>query len=238
MKSFLQFVLAFAATAAIFSPVSVRAGNKEKKQPKEKLLIEDCKYVTLNNAIRLAYANNAVVRVSINPKSNEGPKSEDHKKSQLVVLNLFTRGSAAPTEFSVQFNLLDPDDGFCALDNGASSIKVLSPSEVAAIPLLPQGGDPIPGDTGRYWSPCTAMVVNEALNVWSQQTKTPPLVQLNSTRIEAEKKERTFNILLSDENTALIKTNPAHPAPGLLGKNGLTVTKITTDGTAGTCTFK
>lgn len=238
MKSLVQFVLAVASVTMVFTPISVRASDKKDKPPKEKLLVEDCKFVTLNNTIRLAYGNNAVIRVSINPKSNEGPKSQDYKKTQLVVLNLFTRGSTVPVEFGVQYNLIDPEDGSCVLEGGASSLKLLSPAEIAAVPLLPQGGDPIPGTTGRYWSPCTTMAINEALNVWSQKMQSAPLVQSNSTKIEAAKKERTFNVLISDENQSLISANPSPLAPGALGKSGLTVTKLTADGPAGTCSFK
>ena len=49
-------------------------------------------------------------------------------------------------------------------------------------------------------------ILNEALAAWSQKSQTPPLLQGNSTRLQAAKKERTFNILLSDENTGLKQT--------------------------------
>lgn len=220
----------------VFAMLTAVAAQAAEKKPK--WLLEDCKFVSLNNTIRMAYASGAT-RVSLSPKSQEGPKSATGEKFQIIVLDTFAKTSTVASEFAVRFELVDPENGFCRLKNdSADSIKVLAADEVKTLAVPPQDSDAKPGQIGRLLSPCNRDVVSQALADWSKTKTTAPLLQYNSLRTEDSKNNRQYDVNLSEGNTALIVVNPKDRVAGVLGPNGLTIKKATVDGPNGTCTIK
>jgi hypothetical protein len=169
-------------------------------------LLEDCKYVSLNNSIRLAYGEPGVASVALSLKSYET------HTSQIVVLDTFDSSGAPLGERGYEVTLSDPESGFCYLRTKTEAdIKNLSAQEVSAIEVLPyyEGSDEYDNgkDLNRFWNECNVAATNRAFSEWNKLNPgVAPLVGYTSSR--KGKTDREYVYILSSANTQLITANP------------------------------
>ena len=195
-----------------------------------KNLVEDCKYVSVNNSLKMAADQGRGARLALSMRSQEVKNGT--AKVQTVVIDL--SGSVTKT-VGFKFSLNDPGGGNCSLTSPNGSIQALSAAELAAVQVLPKE-EKTPGKPERYWNECNTAAVNLALQTWAgSKPGVAPKIEYNSQRAE-ENGGYKYTINISPAESAVITQNPAQNQPA--GANAITVFISGTKKPDGSCDLR
>ena len=195
-----------------------------------KNLIEDCKYVSLNNSLKMAADQGKGAQLALSMRSQE--VKNGGAKVQTVVIDL--SGSVKKT-VGFKFALNDPETGTCSLSSPSDSIKALTAAELEATKILPKE-EKVPGKPERYWNECNTQAVNLALQVWvGNKPGVAPKLEYNSQRGEDQGVYR-YTINISPADSSVISKNPDRSQPS--SPNAITVLISGTKKADGSCDVK
>ncbi|MEQ1876116.1 MAG: hypothetical protein ABL958_05685 [Bdellovibrionia bacterium] len=166
-----------------------------------KRILGDCTYVSLNNAIRIGFAQPGAVSFQISKLSYERKIELD--KKQVVVLDVYSANNPVPKQVGYEFTMTDAEDGFCRLE-GANSIVQVKDEDIKKLTEL-EDVEGLPAHLPqRYMGDCKTAGVNfviaEAVAVKSKG------ITIGFTSAGSPKTNYSF--FVSPMNDSIITVNP------------------------------